>query len=93
MMGNTRFEELEGALDDTLMSFYIGDLGADFEVPVFFLSGGDDWICPVGLIEDYYEQMNAPYKDIYLLEGCGHSPQGQYPEECANAIKDFLSNT
>lgn len=92
LFGNKRFDELEGTLDDELMSFYIGDVCDGFEVPVFFISGSDDWVCPVEMVEDYYDQMEAPYKDIYLMEGCGHSPQGQHPEEFANAIKDFLNS-
>ena len=92
LFGNKRFDELEGILDEEMMSFYIGDACDGFEVPVLFISGSDDWICPVDLIEEYYDQMDAPYKDIYLLEGCGHSPQGQRPDEFSAAVKDFLNS-
>ena len=59
-------------------------------MPVLFLSGSCDWITPVGLVEDYADRLTAPEVEVYLMEGCGHSPQGQVPEEFANAIKEFL---
>ena len=93
LLNYSKYDELIGGLVDTLNSFYISDQGTSFEVPVLFISGSEDWICPVGLIKDYYDEMSAPYKDIYLVEGCGHSPQGQRPEEFANAVKAFLKNT
>ena len=89
----SKYDELSGSLIDVLNSFYISDKGTEFDVPVMFISGSEDWICPVGLIKDYYDEMSAPYKDMYLVEGCGHSPQGQRPEEFANAVKSFLKNT
>ena len=93
MLNYSKYDELIGGLTDTLNLFYIGDRGTSFEVPVLFISGSEDWICPVGLIKDYYDEMSSPYKDMYLVEGCGHSPQGQRPEEFANAVKSFLKNT
>lgn len=41
-------------------------------------------------VEEYFDVITAPRKDMYLLDGCGHSPQGQLPEEFARAVKDFL---
>ena len=89
----SKYDELSGSLIDVLNSFYISDKGTEFDVPVMFISGSEDWICPVGLIKDYYDEMSSPYKEMYLVEGCGHSPQGQRPEEFANAVKWFLKNT
>lgn len=90
-LGNTRYMDLQSPLDEHLESFYIGDVATEFEVPVMFISGSEDWICPVGLIEGFYGEMSAPYKELYLIEGCGHSPQSQRPAEFANAVKDFLN--
>lgn len=86
----SKYDELSGSLIDVLNSFYISDKGTEFDVPVMFISGSEDWICPIGLIKDFYSGMSAPYKEIRLIEGCGHSPQGQRPEEFANAVKEFL---
>ena len=36
--------------------------------------------------------MTAPRKELRLIEGCGHSPQGQLPEEFCQAVKHFLGD-
>lgn len=89
-MGDGTYEKLMGPLEDYLLDFNAYKRSTDFQVPVLFISGSEDWMCPVGMIEEYYEVITAPRKDMYLVDGCGHSPQAQLPEEFATAIKDFL---
>ena len=88
MMGNPRFEELQKPLDDRLLRFNLYDNENGFQVPVLFISGSCDWACPAGLVKEYADKYNYKYVEF---EGCGHSPQGQHPEEFANVIKDFLN--
>lgn len=90
MTGSASYEELERPLIDCLLDFDAYKRSTDFQMPVLFISGSEDWSCPVGPIEEYYAVITAPKKDIYLVDGCGHSPQGQLPEEFARAVKDFL---
>ncbi len=40
------FVELNKPLYDTLMTFNLYDDFLDYEVPVCFVSGADDWVCP-----------------------------------------------
>lgn len=84
MTGDSRFEELIAPLDNVLMSFVLED---NYEVPVLFLSGGCDWICPFGLVEEFADTYGYEY---VAMEGCGHSPQGQHPDQFAGIIRDFL---
>ena len=83
-------EELESSLLEYLLSFNAYKRSTDFQVPVLFVSGSDDWSCPVGPIEEYCGVITAPKKEMYLVDGCGHSPQMQLPEECCQVIKSFL---
>ena len=57
-----------------------------YQVPVTFLSGSDDWICPVDSVKDYCEAITAPSKELRLIDGCGHSPQYSLPEDFARAV-------
>ena len=50
----------------------------------------DNEICPVGLVEEYANRITAPEAWVYLVDGCGHSPQEQLPEEFRQAVKRFL---
>ena len=91
LTGDGTYESLIGPLIDHLLDFNAYKRSTDYQVPVLFISGSEDWSCPVGLIEEYFDVITAPRKDMYLLDGCGHSPQSQLPEEFGNAVKDFLS--
>ena len=42
--------------------------------------------------EDYYNLMNAPEKQFRLVEGCGHSPQYDAPEEFCDILKGMLEH-
>ena len=88
-----RYEELvEEPLSDVTDDFNALEYHDAYQMPVMFISGSCDWICPVGLVEEYMDVMTAPRKELRLIEGCGHSPQGQLPEAFCQEVKDFLSD-
>ena len=88
--GSTAYEDLEKPLIDYLMDFNAYKRNTDFQMPILFISGSDDWSCPVGPIEEYYDVITAPKKEMNLVDGCGHSPQGQLPDQFVGIIRDFL---
>ena len=90
MIGNPEYERLMGEILPDMFRYNLYKHSTEYQVPVLFISGSADWICPTGMVKDYYEVITAPRKDIYIIEGCGHSPQCQLPEELCGAIKDFF---
>ena len=86
-----RFIELISPLEGYMNNFNALDSNDKYQMPVLFISGSCDWICPVGLVKDYAEHLNSQEVKLELIEGCGHSPQVQQPEEFCLVIKDFLS--
>lgn len=53
------------------------DLRSDYpklEVPVYFFLGRHDINAPTNLVEEYYELLEARYKEIVWFEHSGHSP-------------------
>jgi len=44
------------------------------EVPAFFLVGAKDYNTPAELIEEYYETIEAPRKDLIIFEDSAHTP-------------------
>lgn len=53
------------------------DLREDYrkmEVPVYFFLGRHDINAPVELVEEYYDLLQAPLKEIVWFEHSGHSP-------------------
>ena len=94
MLDDTRmkfYEELQENLTaGYMMDFNCLETGDAYQMPVMFISGSCDWNCPVGLVEEYMDVLTAPRKELHLIEGCGHSPQGQLPEEFCRVVKEFL---
>ena len=59
-------------------------------MPVGMISGGEDWVTPVKFSREYFDYVQAPRKRFALVAGCGHSPQGDEPEEFAALVKEML---
>lgn len=77
-------------LYDSLLVTDVRDFGLEYQVPVGFISGSDDWTTPVKYSEDYCNLISAPEKKNAWIEGCGHSPQYDAPEAFCEALKDML---
>ena len=63
--------------------------GTDFEVPVYFISGEQDYTCATSYARKYYEDITASDKAFYEIKGCGHTPQADKPGEVANIIAEL----
>lgn len=85
-----KFIELNQQLFDYIMTADVRDYGLEYQVPVGFISGSDDWTTPVKYSEDYYNSISAPKKQFSLIDGCGHSPQYDSPEEFCDKLRSML---
>ena len=77
---------LTGILINTCLFTDLSDQ-TDYDVPVYFISGADDWTCSASVMKDYAEKIGADY---LLIEGANHNVQGEKPHEFASAVKAFL---
>ncbi len=82
--------QLNRQLFDYTFSFDAYENELQYEVPVYFISGTCDWICPIDSIRKYSEDISAPDIRMELIEGCGHNLQYSLPEEFAHKIKALL---
>lgn len=87
--------KLQSSLLAELGSFdlRIGEL--DYEVPMIFIMGDKDWVTPYPLVEKYYEEIKAPFKELIFIQNAGHCPMLDQPdyfcEQVLNALKPILS--
>ena len=44
----------------------------NFNIPIFFICGANDWQVPTVVVKEYYQTINAPDKDLYVVENAGH---------------------
>lgn len=81
---------LNKQLYDYVMEADVRDYGTEYKVPVGFITGSCDWTTPVKYAEDYCELITAPQKQISIMEGCGHAPQYDLPEEFCKTLRSML---
>ena len=77
---------------------YTFDFDADarskeYDMPVYFVSGSCDWICPVDSVQAYFEEISAVDKGIEIIDGCGHNLQYSSPEEFAATVREVLTTS
>jgi pimeloyl-ACP methyl ester carboxylesterase len=55
-----------------MLSADLPSLGTDFKIPVFFFQGVEDELTVTALVKEYFDRINAPHKEMVLIEGAGH---------------------
>ena len=90
MISLEKYIELNRQLFNFIMNYDARNLEKDFQMPVHFISGSEDWICPVQLVREYMDLLSAPEKSISILDGCGHAPQFVSSKEFADLVKSCL---
>lgn len=65
------------------------EFGTDFKIPMYYIHGWQDYTCATSYAKNYFDDINASVKSIYLVGECGHTPQADKPEEVAKVISDL----
>jgi pimeloyl-ACP methyl ester carboxylesterase len=60
------------ALERPIMTHDLRHLGADFEIPLFFLQGARDIYTPAAPVQEYVATLRAPQKHLVLWEDEAH---------------------
>ncbi|MDC7226021.1 MAG: alpha/beta hydrolase [Spirochaetales bacterium] len=71
--------------------FDIDVLDNQYDVPIYYISGGNDWITPYTMVKIYCNNLVAPSKDMIIIENTGHTPFLDQPESFADAVKLLLN--
>jgi len=61
---------------------------ADLEAPALFVWGSHDRLIPAGFKRHVAEWL--PTAEQVVLDGCGHVPQIEHPEETSGLLRDFF---
>ena len=85
------FHEIEKSLFQYMFfDFNLYEQEIEYEVPVYFISGDWDWITPYKLVEEYYQSIKAPKKEMILIEDAGHMTFMDNPKGFTKAVKRVL---
>lgn len=58
------------------------------DVPVYFCAGRYDYITPSGLVEEFYKQLDAPYKEFVWFEESAHFPNFKEMDKFYDVLMD-----
>jgi pimeloyl-ACP methyl ester carboxylesterase len=60
-------------------------------MPYFILDGRLDYNTPAVLVEEYFNAIEAPLKELIWFEQSGHNPMGDEPELFKSILREKLS--
>jgi pimeloyl-ACP methyl ester carboxylesterase len=70
-----------------LMAYDARRLGTGFEVPFFLFQGETDVITVTSLAEEYFEEVQAPTKELALIPDAGHFAAFTQPERFLTELR------
>ena len=63
----------------------------DFKVPFLVFDGKLDMNTPAELVEDWFNKIKAPHKELIWFEHSGHNPMTDEPESFKKLLREKLS--
>ncbi|MDF2907070.1 MAG: putative hydrolase, alpha/beta fold family [Herbinix sp.] len=74
---------------DNLLTYSIFE-NKEYQLPIYYICGRNDWQVPSVLVNDYYETIQAPDKKLYWIENAGHLTDIENPVGFNDALLDIL---
>ena len=60
----------------------------NFQMPFYIFQGRKDNNTPAALIQDYYDAITAPDKDLVWFENSAHGPLGEEPDKFKGLMRE-----
>lgn len=80
--------------DNAIWSFDFRTSVNQVDVPVYFFTGRHDYDTPFSLVEQYYDKLSAPTKEIIWFENSAHFPFYEEPQKFNKMIiEKFISHS
>jgi len=64
----------------------------ELKIPVYFFSGKYDQLTPQSILEEYFEKLKAPKKELFYFEESAHSPIWEEADKYHEIIKDIVKH-
>jgi len=85
-----QYWDMNEQLFEYTFAFDADDQSLEYEMPVYFVSGSCDWVCPVDSVREYANDILAENVRFEIIEGCGHNLQFSSPKELSQKIKKLI---
>ena len=63
----------------------------NFQVPMYFVHGAEDFQIPVSLIREYFATIIAPDKELYIIPNAGHICNIDNPEGVLSVVRKIFN--
>ncbi|MGX7148171.1 alpha/beta fold hydrolase [Enterococcus ureasiticus] len=83
---------LQGSLEHLFNYTLVEDLNkttANVSVPVYILQGKYDYVTSYKLVQEYYEKLEAPKKDMFVFDSSAHQPHNEENEKFNKIMKEI----
>ena len=87
----TRFKNVNKGLVDSLLSYSTTDF-LNYELPVFYICGRNDWQVPSIVAEEYFNKIHAPRKKLYWIANAGHLTDLDNPVDYNKVIEEIVKS-
>jgi pimeloyl-ACP methyl ester carboxylesterase len=82
------FSYSKTAMFDEFMAYDARKFGTKFEVPFVLIQGAQDRVTVTSLAQEHFEEVEAPGKEMVLIESAGHFCAFTHPGEFLAALKE-----
>ena len=62
----------------------------EFKIPMFIFDGKLDMNTPASLVQDYFDLIKAPQKELIWFENSGHNPLSDEPKRFKSLLRKYL---
>ena len=76
---------------DTFLTYSVWNT-TEYQLPIYYVLGTDDWQTPSVLAAEYFERIAAPRKGLYWVENAGHLTDIDNPEEFCQALREIITS-
>jgi pimeloyl-ACP methyl ester carboxylesterase len=80
-----------GPLYAPLMAYDIHRVGTRFRIPMIYIQGADDIQTPTVLVEEYFQEIDAPRKSLTLIQGAAHVAVATHVPAFLEALVEAVS--
>jgi pimeloyl-ACP methyl ester carboxylesterase len=81
--------KIQKPLYEYLYTFDIRDFGNSYQVPIFYLIGEND-VLLYNLAQEFFEEIEAPFKKFITIPGTGHLPMLDDPKGFAKILVEKI---
>jgi len=72
-----------------LGDFNLRTKSAKYNVPVYYILGENDWQAPYVIAQKYFEEIDAPNKNMFVIPNAGHMTMMEQPDLFFDALLEI----